>query len=103
VGTQFDEIAVFKGECETCAVFALYPGIHLTGEEKSWKTISQGSREVPSWRAFGRTICVDLPTILLGTSSGLLTSVACASGDLAKTSAIVNICCVPEIRDPHTI
>ena len=73
MGTQFDETAVFKGECGPCAVFALYPGIHLTGEEKSGKTIDQGSREVPNWRALGRILCVDLPTILLGTSSGLLT------------------------------
>ena len=46
VGKHFGETAVPEGKCGPCPVFALYPGIRLTAEEKSWKTLSQASRKV---------------------------------------------------------
>jgi hypothetical protein len=45
---HFGEAAVSEAECGPCPVFALYPGIRLATEEKSRKTLSQGSRKVPA-------------------------------------------------------
>jgi hypothetical protein len=45
---HFAEAAVPEGECGPCPVFALYPGIRLTTEEKSRKNLSKGSRKVRS-------------------------------------------------------
>ena len=42
VGRHFGEVAVPEGECGPFPVFALYPGIHLTTEEKSRINLSQG-------------------------------------------------------------
>ena len=45
---HFGEAAVPEAECGPCPVFALYPGIRLATEEKSRKTLRQGSRKVPA-------------------------------------------------------
>ena len=40
VGRHFGEATLAEGECGPCPVFALYPGIRLTIEEKSPKNLS---------------------------------------------------------------
>ena len=50
-------------------VFALFPGICLTAEEKSWQNLSQGSRKVPK----GTIDLIDFTAVRQATSSGLLT------------------------------
>ena len=40
VGRHFGEAAVAKGDSGSCPIFALYPGICLTTDEKSLKTLS---------------------------------------------------------------
>jgi hypothetical protein len=44
VRRHFVKPAVPDGECGPCPVFALYPGIRLTAEEKSWKNLSLGKK-----------------------------------------------------------
>jgi hypothetical protein len=79
VGRHFGEAAVAEGEFRPCPVFELYPGIRLTTEEKSRKTLSQGIRKVPAGH--------DLISRLGGCISCLSTlskpsiTLACASGE----------------------
>jgi hypothetical protein len=40
-------LEVGGGACGPCPVFALYPSIHLTTEEKSRKDLSRGSQKNP--------------------------------------------------------
>jgi hypothetical protein len=47
-GRHFREGVVPDRECGPCPVFALYLRTRLTAEEKSGKSISQGSRKMPA-------------------------------------------------------
>jgi hypothetical protein len=50
----------------------LYPGIRLTTEETSRKTLSRGSRKAPNWTVLGTIRLVDLVAVLRATSTSLL-------------------------------
>jgi hypothetical protein len=44
---HFGEASVPGGNAGRAPTFELYPGIHLTTEEKSRKNLSQGNKKVP--------------------------------------------------------
>jgi hypothetical protein len=93
VGRHFGEATVPEGECGPCPVYAFYPGIRITTEEKSRENLSQGSRKVPSCTTLRTIRCVDWSHHFSG---GLdwpaeLSQPACASGDLDQPSVSVYV------------